>query len=296
MNHSRLLLVAALLPAFSACNLKTGSTTTSAALTAAPVATVNGTPIGQQYFDFYVKTITGRASSDLTPEARGQALENMIRFELLAQQAEKEGLDKNADTASAVELSRLRVLQAAVIDKEVKKPTEQEMRAEYETAVATYPKVEYHARHILVATESFAQGIIQRLDKGEKFEEVAKQESMDPSKSNGGDIGWFTLNSIDQTLGDAVSNLKPASYTHTPVHSQYGWHVVQLVETRDTTPPPYERARGSIEQMVENKKIKAYTDELMRGAKIDKTLDDKAKSSAPATPASSAAPAADKKG
>jgi peptidyl-prolyl cis-trans isomerase C len=291
MNHSRLFLFAALLPVLSACGMKSASTPPPA-LTASPVATVNGTPLGQQYFDFYVKSLTGgRTSADLSPEARNQALDNLIDLELLAQQAEKEGLDKNPDTALAMEYTRMRVLQSAVIEKEVKKPTEQEMRAEYETALATYPKLEYHVRHILVATESFAQGIIQRLDKGEKFEELAKQQSMDGSRANGGDISWITLNAVDQTFGDALSNLKPGTYTHTPVHTQYGWHVIQLVETRDTTPPPYDRARNNIVQMLENKKIKAYTDELMRTAKIDKQLD-KAKPAAPAA----AAPAADQSG
>jgi peptidyl-prolyl cis-trans isomerase C len=240
------------------------------------VATVNGSPISQEFFNFYVKNLTnGKNVSDLTPEQRSSVLDALIRLELVAQQASKDGLDKSTDTASMVEASRLNVLQRLVIDKEVKRPTEQEVRTEYEKALTTYPKQEYRARYIVVATADYAQKIIGRLEKGEKFDELAKQESMDPSKTNGGDIGWFTLNQLDKGLADAVGSLKNGAYTKTPVQTSYGWHVVQLMDTRDVTPPAYDRARPQIEQILENRKYKDYTDELMRTAKIDKKLDEK---------------------
>ncbi len=274
MNYSRLVILAATLAGLAACQPKA---TGGGLDVSAPIATVNGTAIGRDFFEFYIKGITGKASSELTPEQRGQALDNLIRAQLVAQQASKDGVDKNADTASLLELSRLNVLQQAVSERYLKdkKPTEQELRAEYETQVATLPKQEYHARHILVATEPFAQKVVDRLAKGEKFEEVAKRESMDSSKDNGGDLGWFTPDRMVKQFADAVVTLKPGEYTQKPVQTQYGWHVIQLVETRDLAPPPYDQVRQRLEQVVQAKKFKAYTDELMRNAKIDKKLDDK---------------------
>ncbi|MGH8322598.1 MAG: peptidylprolyl isomerase, partial [Steroidobacteraceae bacterium] len=154
-----------------------------------------------------------------------------------------------------------------------KKPTEQELRAEYENQLANLPKLEYHARHVLVATEPFAQKVVERLEKGEKFEDVAKKESMDSSKDNGGDLGWFTPDRMVKPFADAVVALKPGEYTHKPVQTQYGWHVIQLVETRDLQPPAFEQVKQRLEQVVQAKKFKAYTDELMRNAKIDKKAD-----------------------
>src|SRR5262249_48286509 len=158
-------------------------------------------------------------------QQRDLALDNLIRAELVGEQALRDGLDHNTDTASLLELSRLNVLQQAVQDRYLKdkKATETELRAEYETQIATMPKQEYHARHILVATEPFAQKIIQRLDKGEKFDELAKRESMDTSKTNGGDLNWFTPDRMVPEFGAAVSALKPGEYTHKPVQTQYGW-------------------------------------------------------------------------
>ena len=85
---------------------------------------------------------------------------------------------------------------------------EQELRAEYETQIAAMPKTEYHARHILVATEPFAQKVVERLNKGEKLEVIAKSESMDSSKNNGGDLGWADRNSFVKPFADAVFGMK----------------------------------------------------------------------------------------
>ncbi len=147
------------------------------------------------------------------------------------------------------------------------------------------PKTEYHARHILVATEPFAQKIIDRLDKGEKFDALAKEDSMDSAKNNGGDLGWFTTNRMVPEFAGAVVALKPGEYTHKPVQTQYGWHVIQLLETREVTPPPYDQVRQRLEQVVQAKKFRLYTDELLHNAKIEKYLDQPASgSAAPATP------------
>ena len=299
MNHSRLLMIAAL-AALGACQPKSGVTTADSS---PPVATVNGSPIGRDFYEFYIKGITGKASAELTPQQRELALDNLIRARLVEEEAVKEGLDKSTETASMLELSRLNVLQQAVSDRYLKdrKPSEQELRAEYETQISSTPKQEYHARHILVATEPFADKLVTRLDKGEKFDALAKQESMDSSKSNGGDLGWFTPDRMVPEFAGAVMALKAGEYTHKPIQTQYGWHIIQLLDTRELTPPPFDQVRARLEQIVQNKKFHSYSDELMHNAKVEKLLDKPvpqagASAAAPKpaaeTPAPAAAPAA----
>ena len=290
MNHCRILLLAATLVALGACQPKTAVTGD----TSPPVATVNGSPISRDFYEFYIKGITGKTSAELTPPQRELALDNLIRARLVGAQAVKDGLDKSGDSAALLELSRLNVLQQAVSDRYLKdrKPTEQELRAEYETQIADMPKQEYHARHILVATEPFAEKIVARLDKGEKFDALAKQESMDSSKSNGGDLGWFTPDRMVAEFSGAVMALKAGEYTHKPVQTQYGWHVIQLLDTRELTPPPFDQVRQRLEQVVQNKKFRSYSDELMHNAKIEKLLDKPAAGQAPGVPATAAKPAA----
>ena len=107
------------------------------------------------------------------------------------------------------------------------------------------PKTEYHARHILVANEGDAQKLIERLDKGEKFDVLAKSESIDPSKSTGGDLGWFSPERMMPEFAGAVIAMKPGEYTHNPVHTQYGWHVIQLLDTREVSPPGYDQVKAA---------------------------------------------------
>ena len=286
MNYARIFVLASVLTALAACQPK-GGATTAAADTSPALATVNGTTITQNFFDFYIKAIAGKKPSDLTPEQQSVALDNLIRARLVAQQADKDGVDKTADTQDLLELTRLNVLQQTMEERYLKdkKPTEQELRAEYENQVAALPKLEYHARHILVATEPFAQGVVQNLEKGAKFEDVAKKESMDSSKDNGGDLGWFTPDRMVKPFADAVTSLKPGDYTHKPIQTQYGWHVIQLVDTRPLSPPPFDQVKQRLEQVVQAKKFKAYTDDLVSKAKIDRT------SAAPAAPAAVTPPA-----
>ena len=291
MNHLRLALILFTLAAMTACQPRSAGTVSD---NSPPVATVNGAPISRNFYDFYIKGITGgKSPTDITAEQRDLALDNLIRAQIVAEQAVKDGLDKSGDAAYMLELARLNVLQQAVQDRYLKdrQPTEQELRAEYETQLAAMPKTEYHARHILVATEPFAQKIIERLDKGEKFDVLAKSESMDSSKNNGGDLGWFTPGRMVPEFAGAVMALKPGEYTHKPIQTQYGWHVIQLLETREVTPPPFEQVRQRLVQVVQAKKFRQYQDELLRSAKVEKFLD-KTAGTAPAAGGSPAAPAA----
>jgi peptidyl-prolyl cis-trans isomerase C len=295
MNHLRLALILLALAAVAACQPRSGGTVND---NSPPVATVNGAPISRNFYDFYIKGITGgKSPADITAEQRGLALDNLIRAKIVAEQAVKDGLDRSGDAAYMLELARLNVLQQAMQERYLKdrQPTEQELRAEYETQLAAMPKTEYHARHILVATEPFAQKIIERLDKGEKFDALAKSESMDSSKNNGGDLGWFTPGRMVPEFAGAVMALKPGEYTHKPVQTQYGWHVIQLLETREVTPPPFDQVRQRLVQVVEAKKFRQYQDELLRNAKVEKFLDKTAggpAAGAPGAPPAPAAPAA----
>jgi peptidyl-prolyl cis-trans isomerase C len=251
------------------------SSATAPASDSGPVATVNGAPIDRAYFDFYAKGLAGKNSmSEITPEQRQQALDNLVRAQVVAQEARKEGIDKEIATASMLQLSQLKVLQDALTDRYLKdkKPTEQEVRAEYETQVGLLPHQEYHVQHILVATEAFARKLIGELEKGANFNEVAKRESMDPSKTNGGDIGWLTPDRIMKPFADAMVALKKGEYTRKPVQTQYGWHVIRLDDVRDVTPPTFDQVRQRLEQVVQAKKFKAYTDELMKHAQVEKKI------------------------
>ena len=251
------------------------STEKPAANAPAPVATVNGTPIPRTEFDIYLKSLLqGRPATELTAEQRGQVLDQMISMNLLAAQATKEGLDKEPDVAARLNVLRTRVLADAESERFLKgkEPTDAELHAEYDSAVAAMDKIEYHARHILVASKEKAEQLIKKIKGGAKFEDVAKAESTDGSKTNGGDLGWFTLTRMAKPFGDAVKGLKKGEMTSEPVQTQFGWHVIKLEDTREVAPPPFEQVKQQVTNGAIQKKLQAYVDGLKQNAKIEKSL------------------------
>jgi peptidyl-prolyl cis-trans isomerase C len=251
------------------------ATDKAAAPASPPVATIDGTPISRTEYDIYLKSLLqGRPNTELTPEQRAQVLDELISMQLLASQAAKDSVEKDPDVAARLDVVRMRVLADSESQKYLKdkEPTDAELHAEYDTAIAAMDKTEYHARHILVPTKEQAEQIIKKIKGGAKFDDVAKAQSTDGSKANGGDLGWFTLTRMAKPFGDAVKTLKKGEMTQEPVQTQFGWHVIKLEDTRETAPPPFEQVKQQVNNGVIQKKLQAYVDSLKKTAKIEKSL------------------------
>jgi peptidyl-prolyl cis-trans isomerase C len=239
------------------------------------VATVNGTPITRSEYDFYVKTLTQGKPVELTTEQKNQVLDELIGMQLMATQGEKDKMQDEPETASRLAMTRMRLLADAESQKYLKgkEPTDEELHAEYDTAVAGIDKTEYHALHILVKDKELAEQLIKKLKGGAKFEDIAKADSIDTgSKVKGGDLGWFTAARMVKPFADAVKGLKKGETTPEPVQTQFGWHIIRLLDTRETPPPPFDQVKEQVKNRVTQKKLEAYVEELKKTAKIDKTL------------------------
>jgi peptidyl-prolyl cis-trans isomerase C len=236
---------------------------------ATAVAVVDGTPISREAYDDYLKgLLRGKPVTDVKAEEKNQVLDQMINMQLIAARADKDGLEKDPEVATKIALLRTQVMADAAAQKYIKgnEPTDQELHAAYDAAT---DKTEYHALHILVPTKEKAAQLIKKIKGGAKFEDVAKAESTDNSKANGGDLGWFTTARMVKPFGDAVKGLKNGEITTEPVQTQYGWHVIKLIETRDA---PFDQFKGQLSNGIMQKKFQAYIDDLRKTAKIEKKL------------------------
>jgi peptidyl-prolyl cis-trans isomerase C len=242
---------------------------------ATAVATVNGTPISRATYDIYVKSLlqqSGKSAADLTPEQKAQVLDELIGMQLISVEALKDGLENDPDVTARLALLRMRVLTDAQSQKFLKdkEPTDAELHAQYDTAVAGLDKTEYKGRHILVATKEKAQELIKKIKGGAKFEDVAKAESTDSSKTNGGDLGWFTPSRMAKPFGDAVKTMKKGEMTQEPVQTQFGWHIIKIDDIRAATPPPFDQVKQQLTNQIIQKKLLAYVDGLKKSATIVK--------------------------
>jgi parvulin-like peptidyl-prolyl isomerase len=132
--------------------------------------------------------------------------------------------------------------------------TEARIRAEYDRIKALQGDTDYRVRHIMVPVESEALAVLAGLKRGESFETLAKVMSKDPgSKDKGGDLGWNVPENFTPDFAKAMKALKPAGVTKVPVHTEFGWHVIEVLETRPHAFPPFEELKDKIAQSLRKK-------------------------------------------
>lgn len=258
-------------PAEDAAKPAAGAAATAAAATTA--VTVDGTKLSSQLLDTFIQAVTGKPAAEAPKETRDQLLDQLVSMALAAQAGEKQNLQKDPETAARLDLLRMQILAEAASDKYVKANpvTDEEVRKEYDTAVAAMPK-EFKARHILVEKKEDAEAIIKQLQAGGDFAKIAKEKSKDPgSAANGGDLGWFGAGTMVKPFSDAVAALQKGQTTPTPVQTEYGFHVIQLEDTRTSEAPAFDDVKDQVKTMAERRKLQAYLDQLRAAAKIQKT-------------------------
>jgi len=235
-----------------------------------PAATVNGQPIPASVLAVVVQGQFQKKPSEITPEQRKAVLDQLIDLYVAAQAAEKEGLGKDPEVVARVDFQKANALASALVQKYMKdkSPTAEQLKAEYEKQIATMPKLEYHARHILVKDEAVARDAIAQLNKGAKFEDLAKKISIDGSKAQGGDLNWFTPERMVKPFSEALEKLKKGEYTKEPVKSEFGWHVIRLEDTRPANAPAFDTVKDRLGPMVQQRQLREYIESLRKTATI----------------------------
>lgn len=129
------------------------------------------------------------------------------------------------------------------------------------------PQVEWNAAHLLVETQEAALAARDRVTGGEEFADVARDVSTGPSGPNGGDLGWFRAGQMVPAFEEAVAAMSPGDISD-PVETQFGWHIVTLIDQRDVPLPALEEVRPQIEEQLQEAAILARIEELREAAAI----------------------------
>jgi peptidyl-prolyl cis-trans isomerase C len=234
------------------------------------VAVVNGKPVPSSRVEMLANQLA-KSGRPVTDDVRAQIKEEVIVREIFMQEAQKRGLSASEDVKAQMELARQTILiRELFADFQKKNPvSDAELKAEYDKFVAANSGKEYKARHILVEKEDEAKDIVARLKKGEKFDELAKKLSKDPgSGAKGGDLDWANASSYVAEFSQAMIKLEKGQLTQEPVKSQFGWHVIQLDDTRDAKLPPFEELKPQISQQKTQEKLATFQEDLRKAAKV----------------------------
>jgi peptidyl-prolyl cis-trans isomerase C len=251
------------------CSQESGTSTGTTASADDPLGTAtlqaaDGREVKESLVRYYALNALQKSVEQLTPEERETIVENLVDLDVLANAAEARGIHNERTVAVELALQRQQLLARTMINRFIEEnpPSNAEIQAEYDANLSEFETVEHKARHILVESQEEANDLIQQLDGGADFAELAREHSVDPAASNGGDLGWFTSSSMVAPFAEAVEAMEVGSHSAAPVETQFGWHVILLEDRRTGEPPALDTVRAQLSNSVTQRKLQAYIDSL----------------------------------
>ncbi len=239
------------------------------------VATVNGVPVPKARFDLLLTSQTSQGQQD-TPAFREDLREIMITREVLVQEAKRREMDQSDDYKTQLDAMQQQLLITMLFSTliEEMEPTEEAMREQYErikTANEANAQKEYLVRHILVDEAEQAQKIITDLQGGADFAALAKEFSKDTgTKANGGELNWAVPEGYVKPFAEAIVALGKGRKTETPVKSDFGFHVIEVLDVRARPFPAYEQVQEQLRKEMLTESRDQLISKLRNAAKIEK--------------------------
>ena len=225
----------------------------------AVVARINGTEIHQSDIALIAADLAAAVPQTLSEaEKRDYYISYVADLILMDKAAEQQGITATADYKQRLAMARLKLSAQSLMDGVAKMAsTPEELNKAYPEVVKQGTNVdEVRARQIVVRTLQEANGIIQELNEGKDFAELAKAKSIEPDASQGGDLGYFTKDKLAPELADAVFKIAKGQLS-APIKTDRGWHVVKIEDRR-------KQPVGSLDEMKDQ--LRLY---LVRKAQVE---------------------------
>lgn len=250
--------------------------TETAATPANPkVAEVNGEMIlksdVQQLYDA-IKTRMGEGSPPMD-KVFWTLTDQIIASRLIINAANQQGIADSPQVQQALKAAKEQIVQEAFIRKTFDGlDNDATLKPLYNKVVESMKgESEVHARHILVDSEDKAKSLIEQLNKGADFAKLAADNSKDPgSASKGGDLGFFARGMMVPEFDTVAFALEPGKVSQTPVHTQFGWHILKVDERRPRQAPKYEDVKPQLLAKAQQDKLNATIEQLKEKGKVER--------------------------
>lgn len=232
------------------------------------VATVDGTDITLGHM-IALRSSLPQQYNQLPPEVLFNGiLEQLVQQTLLMQNFEGE-LSRQAELL--IENERRAVIAGEVITEVMAGDLDEDaVQAAYDAQYGNAEEeTEYNAAHILVETEDEAAALIEELEGGADFATLAQENSVGPSASNGGDLGWFGAGTMVEPFFNAVTALEVGEVSQ-PVQTDFGWHVITLKETRIKEQPSLDEVRAQLEEELRQEQFNDHVKDLEAAAEVER--------------------------
>jgi peptidyl-prolyl cis-trans isomerase C len=258
------------------------------------VARVNGTELRRSEVLAARQMLPAQVQQIPFEQVYPQLLDSLVTNLLAAQAGRKQKLADDPEVKKRLQWAQDQIIEEVYLSRYIRGAmTDDRIKARYDQFLKDQkPQDQVNAKHILVKTEDEAKAVIADLKGGGDFAAIAKEKSNDPgTKATGGDLGWFTKDEMVPEFAEATFKLQKGQYTETPVKTQFGYHVILLVERRTAPPPTMDEARPQVVSLLQRELIEQKVKELRTSAKIETfNLDGSKPTAAPAAPAAPAKP------
>ena len=245
-------------------------TQSAAKVPAGSFAVVNSVALSNGLLDQVLRNNAAQGVKD-SPELRNMVRGELIGRAAISQEAVKLGLDKQDSSLAQIELLKQNFLAELLIaDHLTKNPvSDAAVRADYDRqVVALKDAKEYKIRDIVLADEAAAKAALASVRKGDAFDKVAKEKSIDPSKAAGGDLGWFLTEQINPLIANVVVNLSKGAVSAAPIQVQNVWHIIKVDDIRNFVAPKFDDAKGQIRQALQMRQRSEYVNQIISAAKV----------------------------
>ena len=216
--------------------------------------------------DEFLLSMGQRAQSYNNPEGRKIILEQLIGNKLLLQDARRNLYEAEPEFKAQLAKMKDELLVNYTANKLLATVTvsDKECREYYEANLDKLGGGEVvNASHILVESEAQALDILSEIKGGLSFEDAAEKYSSCPSKANGGNLGEFGRGQMVPEFDKAVFEMEVGTVTETPVKTQFGYHLIKLIEKKTSEAPAYEEVAPQLREMlIGDKRRRAYESKL----------------------------------
>ena len=181
----------------------------------------------------------------ISPKEKQKLVENWIEEELLYREAIRQKLDQDPELSERIDRAVRQLLASELVARTHAREaevSEDEILAYYEEHRAGFERdqLELRVRHLIVADRNAQTRAWDRLQKGEFFEQVAREVSIDQSAANGGDLGYFTEDMVNSSFWAACREAKLGHRIRT--RTELGYHIIEVTDRNDA---------GSIRDLVD---------------------------------------------
>lgn len=235
------------------------------------VAKVNGKEITRTDVYRFIQTMPPNIQQMPATTVYPLAMEQVINTQIVQGMVDNTDIENSQEFQREMEIQKQLIARNLYVQKQVdSKINEGKLKDMYKEAMKKIPDVEERrARHILLETEDKAKAAIDKLKAGGKFEELAKTLSIGPTAPKGGDLGYFAKQEMVPEFAEAAFSMSKGAVSENPVQSQFGWHVIELVDVRQRPKPTFEQLKPMLQTDARREILEGLLQEWRKNAKIE---------------------------